>query len=121
MGDYLKTNMGCERVIITEKAPHEDTNHIDLWAKFIAEKTVLVHYIPENVSGEVAPSLNSKRLEKLTQVKQFLDNQIKNMESYGYKVIPVKMPIPMQANIRLSNLCIERTSCSSTICKVNNR
>ena len=100
IGDYFKTNMGCERVIITEKAPHEDTNHIDLWAKFIAEKTVLVHYIPEKRFREVAPSLNSKRLEKLTQVKQFLDNQIKNMESYGYKVIPVKMPIPMQANIR---------------------
>ena len=59
-----------QRVIITEKAPHEDTNHIDL-SKFIAEKTVLVHYIPEKRFKEVAPNLNSKRLEKLIQVKQF--------------------------------------------------
>ena len=99
IGFYFKKNMGCERVIITEKAPHEDTNHIDIWAKFIAEKTVLVHYIPEKRYREVAPSLSSKRREKLTQVKQFLDYQIKNMESFGYKVIPVKMPIPLQANI----------------------
>ena len=97
---YFREELGCKRTIMTDKTPHEGTNHIDLWAKFIDKKTVLVHYIPDERFNQVLPMLTSSRRRKLTDIKSYLDNNIRKFENLGYKVIPVKMATPLFATVK---------------------
>ena len=44
--------------------------------------------------------LTSSRRRKLTDIKSYLDNNIRKFENLGYKVIPVKMATPLFATVK---------------------
>lgn len=48
ISQYFSNSAGCEKTVLIENAPHE---HIDMWAKIVSPKTILVNQItPETVN-----------------------------------------------------------------------
>jgi len=90
--EFYSKFAGCKRTIIFESMPFEGTQHIDLWAKFLDDKTVIVNEIRD----ELLPltTYQSEAREKTKKVKDYLDARAKEIENLGFRVVRVPMPLP---------------------------
>lgn len=88
----LKVYLGCRRVVIFPSMPHEETEHIDIWAKFLSDKTVVVG----RMSDETVQSINpgSPFREMAEDIQKYLAARIPELKALGFNVVEVPMPAP---------------------------
>jgi agmatine/peptidylarginine deiminase len=75
--DYYKASAGCKKVTIFPRIPYEGTGHIDMWAKFMNDDTVIVSEIRDDLPGG----------DKT--VKDYYDARAADIEAMGYRVIRI--------------------------------
>ncbi len=90
--DYYQRFAGCRRTVIFPSMPYEGTRHIDLWAKFLNDHTVIVNEIPADLLplATYQPEAQKKTLD----VKNYLDARAQDLQSMGYNVVRIPMPLP---------------------------
>ncbi len=88
---YFIDYAGCQSVTVFPRMPVERTGHIDIWAKFINDDTVLVGEILAETLATVA-GFPIERYGREIQI--FLDNRARDITAMGYKVERVPMPAP---------------------------
>lgn len=89
--DYYKRYAGCAEVIVLPRMPHEATGHIDMFAKFINDDTVLVNEISKQQLSLVRhPAEKAVALE----TSAYLEKITTRIKELGLKVLRIPMPIP---------------------------
>ena len=89
--DYYQRFAGCKKVKIFPRMPFEQTGHIDMWAKFLNDKTVVVSQLPENIALSYSKELEADMAEK---IRDYLDDRALDIEAMGYEVRRIPMPEP---------------------------
>lgn len=91
ISDLLKKSAGCKQVVIVPKMPYETTGHIDMWAKALSDKIMLVSAI----DSEVINRLKDKKLKSVaTEVADYLDLRAEELSDLGFEVVRIPMPVP---------------------------
>lgn len=93
---YYRDFAGCSDVHIFPRIPYEGTGHIDIWAKFLNNKTVIVNEIRDEILN--LDGYKSDSRQKAQVVKSFLDSRAQEIESLGFNVIRIPMPAPVFSN-----------------------
>jgi agmatine/peptidylarginine deiminase len=89
----LKEQAGCEKVTIFPRMPHESTGHIDMWAKFIDDETILVsRMLPETVTS--MPTDRYPFAQTTTDIRDYLEARIAELRDMGYQLIELPLPLP---------------------------
>lgn len=89
---YYKQAAGCKTVTILPRMPFEGTGHIDMWAKFLNDESVIVSELRDEVLELYAsPKSRAKALE----IKNFLDARAKQIAALGFHVVRIPMPGPI--------------------------
>lgn len=90
--NYYKKAAGCKNVRILPRMPFEGTGHIDMWAKFLNDDTVIVSELRDEV---FALYTSEKSRNKAQKIKKFLDERAKDIEDLGFHVARIPMPGPI--------------------------
>ncbi|HYX39678.1 MAG TPA: agmatine deiminase family protein [Oligoflexus sp.] len=85
-----KEKAGCKRVTIFPRIPYEGTGHIDMWAKFLDNKTVIVNELRDEVVN--IDWYTAEERSKAKEVQTYLDARAEDIESLGLRVIRIPMP-----------------------------
>jgi agmatine/peptidylarginine deiminase len=88
----LKTYLGCSRVVIFPSMPHEATRHIDIWAKFLDNDTILVSRMSDDTVQSIIPG--SPFRDMAEDIQKYLAGRIPEIRALGFKVVEVPMPAP---------------------------
>lgn len=88
--EYYKKGAGCSRVTIFPRMPYEGTGHIDMWAKFLNDDTVIVSDLRDE---EVALYSGSQR-SKAVNIQSYFNARAADIKALGYTVIRVPIPGP---------------------------
>lgn len=89
---YFKDFAGCKDVIIFPSMPYEGTRHLDLWAKFVDDQTILVSQIADEVL--TLPEYSEDDLSRVREVRDYLDSRAAELQDKGFKIIRLPMPAP---------------------------
>jgi agmatine/peptidylarginine deiminase len=87
---YYGEFAGCAETYIFPRMPTEGTGHIDMWAKFLNDDTVIVGQI----SDETLSYANSSNRSLTQQVQRYLDTRAREIAQLGYNVVRIPMPVP---------------------------
>jgi agmatine/peptidylarginine deiminase len=90
---YYGEYAGCKQVHIFPRIPYEGTGHIDMWAKFLDNKTVIVNEIRDEVLS--LPNLQSAQKSRVQEVQTYLEARASEIAALGYNVIRIPMPAPV--------------------------
>jgi agmatine/peptidylarginine deiminase len=90
--DYYKRFVGCSEVYIFPAMPQETTGHIDIWAKFLDDNTVLVHALDEP-TVEAAEKTGGFG-DQAREIQAYLEARVTDLKSLGYDVVTIPMPAP---------------------------
>lgn len=85
-----KEKAGCKTVTIFPRIPYEGTGHIDMWAKFLDNKTVIVNELRSEVVN--LEWYTEEERVKVKEVQTFLEARAKDIANLGFKVIRIPMP-----------------------------
>lgn len=88
----FKDYLGCKRVVIFPSMPHEATQHIDIWAKFLTNKKIVVSRMSQETVNTTDE--NSPFRQIAIDIKNYLDARIPELQALGFEVIEVPMPAP---------------------------
>ena len=92
LADFFIEYLGCRKVRILPRLPFEPTGHIDIWTKFIADQTLLVHKIDRSLMPLYK---NPDHQQKAIEVADFLDEAADSFGKLGYRVVRSLMPLPV--------------------------
>ncbi|HYX37818.1 MAG TPA: agmatine deiminase family protein [Oligoflexus sp.] len=81
---------GCKRVTIFPRIPYEGTGHIDMWAKFLDNKTVIVNELRDEVVN--IDWYTDEERSKAKEVQTYLDARARDIANLGLTVIRIPMP-----------------------------
>lgn len=84
---------GCLKTHIFPRMPYEGTGHIDMWAKFMNDSTVIVGEVRAEILKLSAYS--QSQVEKVQAVKTYLDRRAAEIRNLGYRVVRMPMPAPI--------------------------
>lgn len=87
------------QVTMMDPLPYENTGHMDLWAQFVAEKTIFVIEIPDD-SEKYFPGSIASSLEWLREMRQHLDEAARKFTADGYTVVRIPAPVPLREGTR---------------------
>ncbi|WP_141734738.1 agmatine deiminase family protein [Oligoflexus tunisiensis] len=87
---YYGEFAGCEQTYIFPRMPTEGTGHIDMWAKFLNDDTVIVGQI----SNETLSYASSSNRSLTQQIQRYLDARARDIADLGYNVVRIPMPVP---------------------------
>lgn len=88
---YFIDYAGCQSVTVFPRMPVERTGHIDIWAKFISDDTVLVGEILAETLATVADAPIERHGR---EIQTFLDDRAREIAAMGFRVERVPMPAP---------------------------
>ena len=88
---YFKMFVGCKSVKIFPRMPYESTGHIDMWAKLLPNKVVLVNEIREKSLDTITNQVN---LNSAKKIQKYLDDRAQEFQDLGYTVERIPMPAP---------------------------
>lgn len=89
---YFKDFAGCRELLIFPSMPYEGTRHLDLWAKFVDDQTILVSQIADEVL--TLPGYREDDLGRVREVRDFLEARAAELQDKGFRVIRLPMPAP---------------------------
>ncbi len=87
------------QVTMMNPLPYENTGHMDLWAQFVAEKTIFVIEIPDD-SEKYFPGSMASSLGWLKEMREHLDDAAKKFTADGYTVVRIPSPVPLREGTR---------------------
>lgn len=93
---YYQKYAGCRSVHIFPRMPTERTGHIDMWAKFLDDDTVIVNQISE----KALKGLKGSELEFAKMIQEFLEERASDIEQLGFNVQRIPMPAPRRGWFR---------------------
>jgi agmatine/peptidylarginine deiminase len=82
---------GCRQTRIFPSLPRdiETTGHIDLWAKYLNDTTVIVNDLePQTLATEQPPR------PRILFLKEWLDTRARELSDMGFTVVRIPMPLP---------------------------
>ncbi|WP_141735247.1 agmatine deiminase family protein [Oligoflexus tunisiensis] len=85
-----KEKAGCKQVTIFPRIPYEGTGHIDMWAKFLDNQTVIVNELRDEVVN--LDWYTEEERSKAKEVQAYLEARAQDIENLGLKVIRIPMP-----------------------------
>ncbi len=88
---YYKDFGGCRQLHIFPRMPTEKTGHIDMWAKFLDDKTVIVNQLSEET---LATARGSSARAFADRIHDYLEERAQDIENLGLKVVRIPMPLP---------------------------
>lgn len=88
---YYRTYAGCSKVTILPRMPYEGTGHIDMWAKFLDDDTIMINKISDD-QIDIATDKETKKVTRAIQA--YLQDRERDFTDLGYKVETVPMPVP---------------------------
>lgn len=89
--DYYQRYAGCKEVHIFPRMPLEATGHIDMFAKYLNDDTIIVNEISDLQLEKVKDAREKKAA---TNIKAYLDDMALGIQGLGFKLIRLPMPIP---------------------------
>lgn len=96
--ELYKAGAGCTKVTIFPRMPYEGTGHIDMWAKFLNDTTVIV----SEVRSEQLSLYSGTKLTKVREIQKYFNDRAKEIQALGYKVIRLPIPGPAFGETRES-------------------
>ena len=87
---YYRQYVGCAKVVFFPQLPYEESQHIDVWAKFLSNNTILIH----NLEDRTINTINPKYQSKAREIQTFLRARKTELESLGLTVKMIPMPAP---------------------------
>ena len=90
---YYREFAGCRQVHIFPRIPYEGTGHIDMWAKFLDNDTVIVNEIRDELLA--LPNMESWQRQRVKEVQSFLEARASQIAALGYDVVRIPMPAPV--------------------------
>ncbi len=93
---YYRDFAGCRTVEIFPSMPYEGTRHIDLWAKFLNDQTIVVSELGEETLNLKA--YTSEDRVKVVEIRNYLEERAKELSALGYRVVRIPMPAPSFAS-----------------------
>jgi agmatine/peptidylarginine deiminase len=94
---YYKDFAGCRQVKIFPRMPTERTGHIDMWAKFLDDKTVIVNELREET---LATARGASARAFAERIRDFLEARANEIEALGFRVVRIPMPLPSSGYFR---------------------
>lgn len=88
----LKTVLGCKKVMLLPGIPHEGTGHIDIFAKFLNDDTIVVNEIQAKTLATISDADDRKKAD---EVRLSLDKVAEELSKASYKVVRIPMPAPL--------------------------
>lgn len=88
-----KEKAGCKTVSIFPRIPYEGTGHIDMWAKFLDNKTVIVNELRDEVVN--LPWYTEEEKSKAIEIQTYLESRAKDIKNLGFDVVRIPMPAPV--------------------------
>jgi agmatine/peptidylarginine deiminase len=86
---------GCKRTRIFPRMPSEGTGHIDMWAKFLNNNTVLVNQL-EPATAQTDSSFS----DNLQAIHAYLEARVADLQAMGLTVVRIPMPLPLAGMTR---------------------
>ena len=90
---YYKDFAGCDDVYIFPRMPYEGTGHIDMWAKFLSDDTVLVGELQDETIARMQRGTSS--YNGALEIQGFLNDRASEIRSLGFDVVRIPMPAPI--------------------------
>lgn len=90
---YYNQYAGCRETIIFPRMPYEGTGHIDMWAKFLSDDTLIVGEIRNEIIE--LGGYTAAEAEKVKTMQSFLNRRASEIAKRGYKVVRIPMPAPV--------------------------
>ncbi len=91
--ELLKKFAGCKSVNVLGTYIGEPTGHVDMWAKFLKGRKVLVNEIRQDALKLVS---NKDDFLMLTDYQKFLNSRAEDFKKLGFDVIRIPSPIPAE-------------------------
>ncbi len=91
---YFKNYAACASVEIFPRIPYEFTGHIDMWAKYLNDDTILV----SEIEDQTLNFLSGGNRSKAKNLQDYLKQRQADLKAMGYTVISVPMPAPQFSN-----------------------
>ena len=85
-----KQYVGCKDVKYFPIMPYEGSQHIDIWAKFISNDTILVHDLEDRAVQTMNPQYRSRGEE----IQDYLKARQADLKALGLNVKKIPMPAP---------------------------
>jgi len=89
---YFKDYAGCKDVMIFPSMPYEGTRHLDLWAKFVDDRTILISELSDEVLA--LPGYSEDDRVRAREVRDFLNSRAAELKDKGFDIIRLPMPAP---------------------------
>jgi agmatine/peptidylarginine deiminase len=89
---YYQSFAGCKTVTIFPRIPYEGTGHIDMWAKFLDDDTVIVSELRNEIVQLSGYTATQRR--KVQNMQTYLERRAAEIKAMGYEVIRLPMPAP---------------------------
>lgn len=90
--EYYLTYAGCKTVTIFPSLPFEGTRHIDLWAKFMSDDTIIVGELRDEILA--IKHYSSKQVANVAKMQTYLNDRAQDLRQMGYNIVRVPMPAP---------------------------
>lgn len=87
---YFKRYAGCKKVVILPMMPFEGTGHIDMFAKFIDDETVILNQIKDEQLGYAT----DKNYNMALEIQSYLEKIATILQNEGLKTQRMPMPLP---------------------------
>jgi agmatine/peptidylarginine deiminase len=88
-----KEKAGCTSVHIFPRIPYEGTGHIDMWAKFLDNKTVIVNELRQEIID--LDWYTDEERAKAIEIQTYLEARAKDIAALGFDVVRIPMPAPV--------------------------
>jgi agmatine/peptidylarginine deiminase len=88
-----KEKAGCKSVTIFPRIPYEGTGHIDMWAKFLDNKTVIVNELRDEIVN--LSWYTEEERAKAIEIQNYLEDRTQDIKNLGFDVIRIPMPAPV--------------------------
>jgi len=88
-----KEKAGCKTVSIFPRMPYEGTGHIDMWAKFLDNETILVSEVRDEIVNLSWYTAEEKA--KVLEIQSFLQARANEISRLGFEVLRIPMPAPI--------------------------
>ena len=91
--EYYKKGAGCTKVTIFPRMPYEGTGHIDMWAKFLDNDTVMVNELRQEIVD--LEWYTDEERGKVKEIQAYLEARSSDIRNLGFKLIRIPMPAPV--------------------------
>lgn len=88
---YYADAAGCKQTTIFPRMPYEGTGHIDMWAKFLDDQTIIV----SELRDELLKLYPRNQLDRVLRLQRYFNARADEIKKMGYKVVRIPIPGPV--------------------------